>query len=124
METDILKKYEKDLADYLVDIMEQTVTPELRFLFQKIRTLMNMPDCAEMYRVAIIDIVGGRIPIKEETIHKGVSFLIKYGETEIDNSVLTNEEKELQKSLSAAWLHFCEQQIILGFYQQGLLIMA
>lgn len=110
------------LADIFFDALEQTATPDLKQWIERVRMIMQLPDCVEVFSTIITNAVGGRIPIKEETIHKGIDSLIKYNTIEIELTNLSSQDKEIQIALMTSWEKYCEQLIITAFYQQGLLI--
>lgn len=112
------------IAELFLDTLEKTATPELKNKIQQIRCFMEMPDCAEMFRIVLTNAVGGRIPIDKETIHRGINCVDRYNRLDIDKLQIADEEKELRKELSSAWIHYCEQLMLLGCYQQGLLIRS
>lgn len=110
------------LANSLLDVLEHTATPELQRAISSIRAIMQMPDCVELFSTFIIDAYGGRIPICKDTIHKAVDCLIRLKKEEIERMMIPDNEKELQKSLMSAWMHYSESLLVNGFYQQGLLL--
>ena len=110
------------LADIFLDALEQTATPDLKQWIERVRMIMHLPDCVEVFSTIITNAVGGRIPIKEGTIHKGIDCLIKYNTIEIELTNLSSQDKEIQIALMTSWEKYCEQLIITAFYQQGLLI--
>lgn len=110
------------LANSLLDILEQTATPELQRVISSIRAIMQMPDCTELFSTTIINANGGRIPISKETIHRAVDCLERIKKEEIENMPIPENEKEYQKTIMSAWMQFSESLLVNGFYQQDLLL--
>lgn len=75
------EKQKITLAISLLDILEQTATPELQRVISSIRSIMQMPDCVELFNTTIINTNGGRIPISKETIHRAVDCLERIKKT-------------------------------------------
>ena len=115
------EKQKITLAISLLDILEQTATPELQRVISSIRAAMQMPDCVELFSTTIINAIGGRIPISKETIHRAVDCLERIKKDEIERMPILENEKEYQKTLMSAWMQFSESLLVNGFYQQGLL---
>lgn len=110
------------LANSLLDILEQTATPELQRVTSSIRAIMQMPDCMELFSTTIINTNGGRIPISKDTIHKAVDCLERIKKEEIENMPIPENEKEYQKTIMSALMQFSESLLVNGFYQQDLLL--
>lgn len=116
-----IEKQNIALANSLLDILEQTATPELQRVISSIRVIMQMPDCVELFNTYIIDANGARIPISKDTIHKAFDCLERIKKEEIDRMPIIEKEKEYQKAKMSAWMQFSEKLLVNGFYQQGLL---
>ena len=117
-----IEKQNIALENSLLDILEQTATPELQRVISSIRAIMQMPDCAELFNTYIIDANGARIPISKDTIHKAFDCLERIKKEEIDRMPIIEKEKEYQKAIMSAWMQFSEKLLVNGFYQRGLLL--
>lgn len=110
------------LAKSLLDVLEQTATPELQRVISSIRATMQMSDCVELFSITIINANGGRIPIRKETIHRAVDCLERIKKEEIERMPILENEKEYQKTIMSAWMQFSESLLVNEFYQRGLLL--
>ena len=117
-----IEKQNIALANSLLDIFEQTATPELQRVISSIRVIMQMPDCVELFNTYIIDANGARIPISKDTIHKAFDCLERLKKEEIERLPMPENEKEYQKTIMSAWMQFSESLLVNEFYQRGLLL--
>lgn len=117
-----IEKQNIALANSLLNILEQTATPEQQRAISSIRAIMQMPDCVELFNTYIIDANGARIPISKDTIHKAFDCLERIKKEEIDRMPIIEKEKEYHKAKMSAWMQFSEKLLVDGFYQRGLLL--
>lgn len=89
------------LADIFLDVLEQISNDEkFKAYVRKVKTLMNMPECAEFLSICLMNAMGHQTPIVANTVDKAVDCLTHFYEENIENNQdLTKEQKKVQKGL-------------------------
>lgn len=89
------------LADIFLVVLEQMAQDEEKKAYiRKVRTLMDVPECAEFLSCCVINAMGIPTPIATNTINKAIDCLIHFYEDNIEeNPQISPEQKKAQKVL-------------------------
>lgn len=89
------------LADIFLMILEQMAQDEEKKSYiRKVKTLMDVPECAEFLSCCLINAMGYPTPIAATTVDKAIDSIIHFYEENIEeNKELTPQQKKVQKSL-------------------------
>jgi len=89
------------LADIFLMILEQMAQDEEKKSYiRKVKTLMDVPECAEFLSCCLINAMGCPTPIAATTVDKAIDSIIHFYEENIEeNKELTPQQKKVQKSL-------------------------
>ena len=89
------------LADIFLMVLEQMAQEEEKKAYiRKVRTLMDVPECAEFLSCCVINAMGIPTPIAASTVNKAIDCLIHFYEDSIEeNPLISPEQKKTQKVL-------------------------
>ena len=89
------------LADIFLIVLEQMAQDEgKRTYIRKIRTLIDVPECAEYLNFGLMNAMGNPTPIAERTLNKAIDCIIHFYEDNIEeNQEWTPHQKKVQKEL-------------------------
>lgn len=89
------------LADIFLNVLEQMAQDEgKRTYIRKIRTLIDVPECAEYLNFGLMNAMGNPTPIAERTLNKAIDCITHFYEDNIEeNQEWTLEQKNNQKGL-------------------------
>ena len=73
------------LVDVLLKILEDNYDDFGREFVQRVRVLIKMPECAELFNCVVVNALGLRANIKESIVDRGIDCLIDFYEHDIDN---------------------------------------
>ena len=86
------------LVDALLKILEDNNDNFGREFVQRVRVLIKIPECAELFNCVVINALGLHVNIKESIVDRGVDCLIGLHEHDIDNDAsLAEEQRNLCK---------------------------
>lgn len=93
------KNHPLTLADIFLDVLEQmSQDDKFKAYVRKVKTLMDVPECAEFLSVCLMNAMGHPTPIAESTVDKAVDCLTHFYEDNIEeNQDWTREQKDAQK---------------------------
>lgn len=80
------------IADLFLFFLEQYGSPYIRKRVKKIKLLMSHPDWVEFFNIALVDLMGYPVQIKETTLDKGVDYIIDLFENDIEETQFASEE--------------------------------
>jgi len=110
------------LSDLFLDIMEKNSNAQQRIYINNIRACLNMPACAELFNVMLVNALGVRTPVSENTVRSAVTALISCNKADIDKTPnISDVDKERRKNLMVVWMKQCEEALIASLHNQGLL---
>lgn len=94
------------MADIFLDVLEQMSNDEkFKAYVRKVKTLMDIPDCAEYLSFGLMNAMGHPTPIAASTVDKAVDCLTHFYEDNIEeNQEITKEQKEVQKGLMKGFM--------------------
>ena len=89
------------LADIFLNVLEQMAQDEgKRTYIRKIRTLIDVPECAEYLNFGLMNAMGNPTPIADRTLNKAIDCITHFYEDNIEeNQEWTLEQKNNQKGL-------------------------
>ena len=89
------------LADIFLMILEQMAQDEEKKSYiRKVKTLMDVPECAEFLSCCLINAMGYPTPIAASTVDKAIDCITHFYEENIEeNKELTPQQNKVQKSL-------------------------
>ncbi len=86
----------RTLADIFLIILEQKYEQEEQKEYvRKVRTLMDVPECAELLSCSLVNAMGYPTPIAENTVDKAVDCLIHFHEDNIENKKDLNKTQKI-----------------------------
>lgn len=94
------------LADIFLDVLEQMSNDEkFKAYVRKVKTLMDIPECAEYLSFGLMNAMGHPTPIAVSTVEKAVDCLTHFYEDNIEeNQEMTKKQKEVQKGLMKGFM--------------------
>lgn len=106
MESDNSDTRPLTLADIFLDVLEQITNDEkFKTYVRKVKTLMNMPECAEYLSFGLMNAMEYPTPIAASTVEKAVGCLTHFYEDNIEeNQEMTKKQKEVQKGLMKGFM--------------------
>lgn len=84
------------LVDALLKILEDNNDNFGREFVQRVRVLIKIPECAELFNCVVINALGIHVNIKESIVDRGIDCLIDYYEHDIDNRIPLTEKQRNQ----------------------------
>lgn len=95
------------LADIFLMVLEQMAQDEEKKAYiKKVRTLMDVPECAEFLSCCVINAMGIPTQIAASTVNKAIDCLIHFYEVNIEeNSQISPEQKKVQKELMREFMN-------------------
>ena len=99
------------LADIFLEVLEQWFSDDSQKAYvRKVKTLMNVPECAEFLSISLMNAMGHPTRIAVSTIDKAVNCLTHFYEDNIkENQELTREQKNGQKELMKGFMNdYCQ----------------
>lgn len=96
-----------NLADIFLEVLEQKSNDEnQKSYIRKVKTLMDVPECAEYLSCGLMNALEQPTPIAASTVDKAVDFIIHLYEDNIEeNHKSTKEQKNVQKGLMKSFKH-------------------
>lgn len=112
------------LVDIFLEVLEQKSNDESQKAYiRKVKTLMDVPECAEYLSFGLMNAMGNPTPIAASTVDKAVDCLTHFYEDNIEeNKELTREEKGVQKGLMKEFTNEYLQAIKIFVASSNLLI--
>lgn len=99
------------LVDIFLEVLEQKYNDESQKSYiRKVKTLMDVPECAEYLSCGLMNAMGHPTRIAASTIDKAVDCLTHFYEDNIEeNQEWTNEQKRVQKGLMKGFMNeYCQ----------------
>lgn len=95
------------LADIFLMVLEQMAQDEEKKAYiKKVRTLMDVPECAEFLSCCVINAMGIPTQIAASTVNKAIDCLIHFYEDNIEEiSQISPEQKKVQKELMREFMN-------------------
>lgn len=122
METNEEAQNKRILSDLFLNILENNSNAQQRVYINNIRAILNIPECAELFNVILVNALGVKLSISENTVRKDIDTLISYNKVDIDKSVnISTKEKEHRKLFMTKWIKSCEEILIALMHNEGLL---
>lgn len=112
------------LNNYLLEVLEQKSNDESQKAYiRKVKTLMDVPECAEYLSFGLMNALGHPAPIAASTIDKAVDCITHFYEDNIEeNQELTREEKGVQKALMKGFMNEYQEAIKEAITSKNLLL--
>lgn len=112
------------LADIFLEVLEQRSNDESQKAYiRKVKTLMDVPECAEYLSFALMNALGHPAPIAASTIDKAIDCITHFYEDNIEeNQELTREEKGVQKALMKGFMNEYQEAIKEAITSKNLLL--
>ena len=97
MESDNFDTRPLTLADIFLEVLEQKSNDESQKAYiRKVKTLMDVPECAEYLSFGLMNAMGNPTPIAASTVDKAVDCITHFYEDNIEeNQELTREEMRM-----------------------------
>ena len=99
------------LADIFLEVLEQKSNDDRQKAYvRKVKTLMDLPECAEFLSIGLMNAMGHPTRIAASTIDKAVDCLTHFYEDNIEeNQEWTSEQKRVQKGLMKGFMNeYCQ----------------
>ena len=99
MESDNFDTRPLTLADIFLEVLEQKSNDESQKAYiRKVKTLMDVPECAEYLSFGLMNAMGNPTPIAARAVDKAIDCITHFYEDNIEeNQELTREEMEFKK---------------------------
>lgn len=98
------------LVDALLKILEDNNDNFGREFVQRVRVLIKIPECAELFNCVVINALGLRVNIKESIVDRGIDCLIDFYEHNIDNdNSLTEKQRNLSRTRMKNDMYLCRE---------------
>lgn len=112
------------LVDIFLEVLEQRSNDESQKAYiRKVKTLMDVPECAEYLSFGLMNALGHPAPIAASTIDKAVDCITHFYEDNIEeNQELTREEKGVQKALMKGFMNEYQEAIKEAITSKNLLL--
>lgn len=112
------------LVDIFLEVLEQKYNDESQKSYiRKVKTLMDVPECAEYLSCGLMNAMGNPTPIAASTIDKAVDCITHFYEDNIEeNQELTREEKGVQKALMKGFMSEYQKAIKEAITSKNLLL--
>lgn len=85
------------LADIFLDVLSKSDDKATQLAAERIKAVMKTPDISELFNFYVVNALGFRATIQSETVDNAVDGIISSVHAEIDNSNLSDSEKEREK---------------------------
>lgn len=113
----------RTLADVFLIVLEQKSTNQHeQSHVQKLKTLIKVPECAELLSCTITNALGYPITIEEKTIDKAVDCIIEFHKHNIDAKE-DDINKKLEKNAMIIFVNDCKVALKANLESKGLLIL-
>ena len=124
MESDNFDTRPLTLADIFLEVLEQRSNDESQKAYiRKVKTLMDVPECAEYLSFGLMNALGHPAPIAASTIDKAIDCITHFYEDNIEeNQELTREEKGVQKALMKGFMSEYQKAIKAAIALKNLLL--
>lgn len=111
------------LADIFLEVLEQKSNDESQKTYiRKVKTLMDIPECAEYLSFGLMNAMGNPTPIAASTVDKAVDCITHFYEDNIEeNQELTREQKGVQKGVMNDFMNECRKALKNFISSQNLL---
>lgn len=112
------------LTDIFLMALEQMAQDEEKKAYiRKVRTLMDVPECADFLSCCVINAMGIPTPIAASTINKAIDCLIHFYEDNIEeNQEWTPQQKTVQKGLMREFMSEYQKAVKSFIASKNLLI--
>lgn len=87
------------LVDVLLKILEDKYDDFGREFVQRVRLLIKMPQCAELFNCVVVNALGLRVNINESIVDRGIDCLIDFYEHNIDKDNSLTEKQRNQRKI-------------------------
>ena len=85
------------LADIFLDVLSKSDDKGTKLAAERIKTAIKSPDISELLNICVVNALGFRAKIKSKTVDHAVDGIISIVHAEIDNSNISDCEKEREK---------------------------
>ena len=111
------------LADIFLEVLEQKSNDESQKAYiRKVKTLMDVPECAEYLSFGMMNAMGNPTPIAARAVDKAIDCITHFYEDNIEeNQELTREEKGVQKALMKGFMSEYQKAIKAAIASKNLL---
>lgn len=112
------------LADIFLMVLEQMAQDEGKKAYiRKVRTLMNVPECADYLSFCLMNAMGIPTPIAASTVDKAIDCITHFYEDNIEeNSGWTQQQKTVQKGLMREFMSEYQKAVKQAIASRNLLI--
>ena len=112
------------LTDIFLMVLEQMAQDEEKKAYiRKVRTLMDVPECADFLSCCVINAMGIPTPIAASTINKAIDCLIHFYEDNIEeNQEWTPQQKTVQNVLMREFMSEYQKAVKSFIASKNLLI--
>ena len=112
------------LTDIFLMVLEQMAQDEEKKAYiRKVRTLMDVPECADFLSCCVINAMGIPTPIAASTINKAIDCLIHFYEDNIEeNQEWIPQQKTVQKGLMREFMSEYQKAVKSFIASKNLLI--
>ena len=85
------------LADIFLDVLSKSDDKGTKLAAERIKAAIKSPEISELLNVCVVNALGYRTTIKSKTVDNAVDGIISFVHAEIDNSNLSDSERESEK---------------------------
>ncbi|MDE6561313.1 MAG: hypothetical protein K2K75_08040 [Muribaculaceae bacterium] len=82
------------LADIFLDVLSISDDKGTKLADERIKAAIKSPDISELLNICVVNALGFRAKIKSKTVDNAVDGIINFVHAEIDNSNLSDSERE------------------------------
>lgn len=86
------------LADIFLEILSKTEHEGTRLMAERIKAAIKSPEISELVNVCVTNATGHKYRINIDTVNDAIDGIISFVHSEIDNSILSDDEKEREKA--------------------------
>ena len=111
------------LADIFLMVLEQMVQDEEKKTYiRKVRTLMDVPECAEYLSFGLMNAMGIPTPIAASTVDKAIDCITHFYEDNIEeNQEWTLQQKKVQRGLMREFMSEYQEAVKQAIASRNLL---
>lgn len=85
------------LADIFLEVLSKSNDKGTKLAAERIKVAIKSPDISELLNICVVNALGYRAKIMSKTVDNAVDGIISFVHAEIDNSNLSDHEKEREK---------------------------
>ena len=93
-----MKNKKITLADIFLDILSKSEHEGTKLMAERVKAAIKSPEISELVSICVINALGYRYEIKIDTVNAAIDGIISFVHSEIDNSSLSDDEKEREKA--------------------------